>query len=160
MRVFAWIMVVITVLTVGLAVYELATLKLGTESVQIAVTPASKNQSLFDEMRAGMDNDSLTGRIFLREAIGNAEDYVFVTYTVPVKNMNFLSAEWIELVVTAQEGDVAQVSTGDAQKLPGLSRANLSATVLCRLNEQEAAARKPMLEINYFLFGRPYSFEL
>ena len=35
MRVFAWILVVITVLTVGLAVYELATLKLGTEAVQV-----------------------------------------------------------------------------------------------------------------------------
>lgn len=160
MRVFAWILVVITVLTVGLAVYELATLKLGTEAVQVSVTPASRNEALLEEMRAGMDNDSLTGRIFSREAIGNAEDYVFITYTVPVKNMNFLSAEWIELVVSPQEGDIVQVSTGDAQKLPGLSRANLSATVLCRLSEQESAARKPSLEINYFLFGRPYSFEL
>ncbi len=160
MRVFAWILVVITVLTVGLAVYELATLKLGTEAVQVSVTPASRSEALLEDMRAGMDNDSLTGRIFSREAIGNAEDYVFITYTVPVKNMNFLSAEWIELVVSPQEGDIVQVSTGDAQKLPGLSRADLSATVLCRLSEQEAAARKPSLEINYFLFGRPYSFEL
>lgn len=160
MRVFAWIMVVITVFTVGLAVYELATLKLGTEEVQVTVTPASQNQALLDEMRTDMDNDSLTGRVFSQEAIGNTEDYVFITYTVPVKNMNFLSAEWIELVVTPREGDIAQVSTGDAQKLPGLSRANLSATVLCRLSEQEASARNPSLEINYFLFGRPYSFAL
>lgn len=160
MRIFAWVMVVITVLVLGVAGYELATLKLGTEAVQVTVTPASQNQTLFESMRSGMDNDSLTGRVFRREAIGNAEEYVFVTYTVPVKNMNLLSAEWIELVVTPQEEDIAQISTGDAQKLPGLSRANLSATVLCKMDAQTASARPISLELNYFLFGRPYSFKI
>ena len=42
----------------------------------------------------------------------------------------------------------------------GLHSAELRATVLCRLDEQTAAARTPSLSVNYFIFGRAYSFSL
>lgn len=160
MRVFAWILIVVTVLTLGLVGYELATLKLSVGEVQVSVLPADQNPGLFENLRREMENDALTGRVFRQEPIESPAEYVFVTYTVPVQNLNFLSAEWIELVVQPQEGDVVQLSTGDAQRLPGLSRANLNATVLCRLDAQAAASRSAALELQYFLFGRPYSFKI
>ena len=117
-------------------------------------------RALFEQLRADMANNALTGRVFTGESIGDIADYVFVTYTVPVRNFNLLRAEWIELAVQPQEGDVTQLFTGDAQQVAGLRSAELRATVLCRLDEQTAAARTPSLSVNYFIFGRAYSFSL
>lgn len=160
MRILAWVLIVVTAVALLVAGYELATMRLMAGEVQVEVTPAAQNEALFEQLRADMANNALTGRVFTGESIGDIADYVFVTYTVPVRNFNLLRAEWIELAVQPQEGDVTQLFTGDAQQVAGLRSAELRATVLCRLDEQTAAARTPSLSVNYFIFGRAYSFSL
>ena len=158
MRILAWVLIAVTAVALLVAGYELATMRLMAGEVQVAVTPAAQNEALFEQLRVDMENNALTGRVFTSESIGDIADYVFVTYTVPVRNFNLLRAEWIELVVQPQEGDVTQLFTGDAQQVAGLHSAELRATVLCRLDEQTAASRAPSLSINYFIFGRGYRF--
>ena len=106
MRVFTWILLIITVLALAVFGYGYYGLRVQTGEMNAVVTPAANALEQFEALRTQMDNDSLTGRVYRKEALGNPEDYVFVTYTVRVKNIGLIPAEWIELVITPGEGDI------------------------------------------------------
>ena len=71
MRTLAWVLIVVTAVALLVAGYELATMRLVTGEVQVEVTPAAQNEALFEQLRADMANNALTGRVFTGESIGD-----------------------------------------------------------------------------------------
>lgn len=154
MRVFTWILVVVTAIALGLFGYGYYGLTVHTGELTAVVTPAVNAVEQFEALRADMDNDSLTGRVYRKEALGNPEEYVFVTYTLRVKNVGFIPAEWIELVITPGNGDLLEVPTSGAQVL-GAGREGDLKTVVLQKGDGSDSSRSA--QVRYYAFGRAYA---
>ena len=154
MRVFTWILLIITVLALAVFGYGYYGLRVQTGEMNAVVTPAANALEQFEALRTQMDNDSLTGRVYRKEALGNPEDYVFVTYTVRVKNVGLIPAEWIELVITPGESDILEVDIADAQVLGAMREGDLK-TVILQKGDGSDTARAA--QVQYYAFGSPYA---
>ena len=154
MRVFTWILLIITVLALAVFGYGYYGLRVQTGEMSAVVTPAANALEQFEALRAQMDNESLTGRVYRKEALGNPEDYVFVTYTVRVKNVGLIPAEWIELVITPGESDILEVDIADAQVLGAMREGDLK-TVILQKGDGSDTARAA--QVQYYAFGSPYA---
>ena len=154
MRVFTWILIAVTVIALGIFGYGYYGLTVQTGEMTAVVTPASNAVEQFEALRLSMDNDSLTGRVYKKEALGNPEDYVFVTYTLRVKNIGFIPAEWIELVISPEGGDLLEVPTNGAQVLGAMREGDLK-TVILQKGDGSDVARSA--QVRYYAFGRPYA---
>lgn len=157
MRVFTWLLIAVTVVALGIFGYGVYGLQIQTGECSVIVTPATQATEQFEALRAGMDNESLTDRVFIKEALGNPEEYVFITYTLRVKNVGFIPAEWIELVVTPAEGDVLEMDGSSAQVLGAMSEGDLKAVVLRRGDGSDTARSA---QVTYYALGRPYAIDV
>lgn len=153
MRKAAWILIAVTAIVLGVLGYGMYGLKVHNGQLRVTTLAATEATEQFEALRTKMDSDALTDRIYIKEALTNPEEYTFVTYTVRVKNVGIIPAEWIELVMVPQEGDVLQLDTGSAHALNAFSEGDLKATLLVK-GEGNSGARTG--KITYFAFGRPY----
>lgn len=154
MRGLTWILIGVTVVALALFGYGVYGLQMQVGEMTAVVTPATSAAEQFEALRAAMDNDSLTGRVYQKEALGNPEDYVFVTYTVRVKNVGFIPAEWIELVITPGAGDILEMDISDAQVLGARSEGDLKAVILQKGDGSDTARAA---QVQYYAFGSPYA---
>ena len=154
MRVLTWILIAVTVIALGLFGYGYYGLTVHTGEMTAVVTPAVHATEQFEALRADMDNDSLTGRVYRKEALGNPEDYVFVTYSLRVKNVGFIPAEWIELVISPGDGDILEVPASGAQVLGAMNEGDLKTVVLQKGDGSDNARSA---QVRYYAFGRAYA---
>lgn len=154
MRIFAWILIAVTVIVLGVFGYGVYGLRVQPGEMTAVVTPASQAAEQFELLRTQLDEGAFTGRAFTQEALGNAEDYAFVTYTLRVKNVGFIPAEWITLLITPGTGDVLEMAPSNAQALGAMSEGDLKAVVLKKGDGNDNARAA---QVTYYAFGRPYA---
>jgi hypothetical protein len=146
-------LIAVTIVALAVLGYGAYGLRVQPGTMSVAVTPAAQAIEQFEALRASVDEGSFTGRVFVGEALSNPEEYVFVTYTLRVKNVGFIPAEWIELAVTPAGGDVLELDRDGAQALSAMSEGDLKAVVLQKGDGSDA---QRAAQVTYYAFGRPY----
>ena len=131
MRVFAKILTVITLLALLAAGYVIwtADAQVSAEGyrVEAAADRADSFSGVVSALKSGSDNIvSYDGG-----AVGGADEYVFVTYTVRVRNADLIPFEWVDLTLESKEGDVLLVKPS-VQDIPALNQSLLSFTLMAR----------------------------
>ncbi len=83
----------------------------------------------------------------------NADQYSFITYTLRLRNMNALPAEWLQLSVAAQPEDVLMVKA-TVEDVPAFSE-RLVTVVLLTNRSTVSFARSATL--HYYVYGHEFT---
>ncbi len=156
MRVIAWILVAVVIAIAALLGYSMYAAELTLGASGCKVVAASDMAEQFAQLQQDVADQALKGVAFVNEPVGEIGEYSFHLYTVAVANRGFLAADWVELNVTAGEGDILQVTPQQVSMLPGLKEGQVTCTVLARADASTARD----LTLTYFVFGRPYKLAL
>ena len=150
MKTFAKILTVITLVAVLLAGYVgwASTAQVTVEGyrVEAAADRADSFEGIVNAAKRG--SDSIV--TYRNGAIGTADDYVFVTYTIRVRNSDLLELEWIDLAIQNTADDIMLVKP-TAQDIPALNQSILSYTLMVEraaLPQYERAA-----VLSYYIYG-------
>ena len=143
---FLTVIVILCALAAGYVVWA-SDAALSTDARQVAAAADSAEQfaQTIQDIADGRDNVAL----LTDEAIGAAEDYVFVTYTIHIKNRDILPMEWFSLTFTPREGDVAVIKN-EIPDVPAFDEAAFTFTLL--------TARGPIdysreIRLDYFFYA-------
>ena len=149
MRIIAKLLFVIVVLCALGAGYVLwasdAALTAGGYQVVAAADSGDQFEKALSDIANVRDNVTL----FTDETPGGADQYVFVTYTIRVRNADLVPFEWIDLSVRSKEGDVLLVKPA-VQDIPALNQSLLSFTLMAQrgLIDYERQAT-----LSYYVYG-------
>ena len=77
----------------------------------VNVASCADYQQTFDTIRDYAQRGTADVTVFTEAPGYNSGDYKFITYTVDVRNLNALGAEWMDLNVTPKQGDLLQVNS-------------------------------------------------
>ena len=151
----------VTVLGAGAVLYGLETLTPQVEFAQVALTPATDVQDIFDQAMEQVQNRTFIGRVLSDTQGLTAEDCVMLRYTVRLNNRGFFPAEWIALVVEPQLGengrDVLQLDDGGAHVLGAGKRGDLSATIV---HTGDASDTARTLHVVCYVLGQQIEFDV
>ena len=153
MRAFAKFLTVVTVLVLlaGGYVYWAAELKVtpGGGLVESAADRASAFESIRQSSEIGSPD-----LIMFQDSIDYGPDqYVFVTYTLRMRNVNVLPAEWLQIDLAPQTGDVLMVKA-TVEDIPGLSEQLVSVVLL---TDRTTASYARSATLSYYVYGHEYS---
>ena len=149
MRVFAKFLTVITVLALLLAGYIVwasdAQVSAEGYKVEAAADRVDSFNGVVSALRSGSDNIVA----FQNSVTGGADQYVFVTYTIRVRNSDFIPFEWIDLALASKAGDVLLVKP-TVQDIPALNQSLLSFTLMA---ERGIVDYERQATLSYYVYG-------
>ncbi len=123
-------------LALGLVGYFYATAKVTIEDIQASGMQASGDAARFEAVKAATAAETFEGTRFTQDALGSAEDYAFITYTVRVSNQCLVPIDMIEVQIVPESGDVLQIGDYEVRSLNAKSRGDISATILTAKESQ------------------------
>lgn len=157
--------IVLLATTAGAAAVLYGVNHLMPEVVQVHVTamPAVQVEDTFHAIMAQVKNGTFMGRMLGDAGSITAEDAVFLTYTVRLKNSGFFPVEWIALTAPAREDiqagtrDILQTDQYGANVLTAGSEGDIAATVLTTI---DAANTYTVLEGSCHVLGEKKTFQI
>lgn len=118
---------------------------------EFSVEPASARSELAQELIEIARRDDMASDLFKRPTQRDLSDYKLITIRIDVRNMGVLPAEWMQLRVVPETGDVA-LFPSDAVDVPAfVGRRTISATLL---SEAESSDDERDIRLEYYVFGR------
>lgn len=117
------------------------------------VESAADRVEAFEGIRQSAQLGAANLLMYKPEIEQGAEQYVFVTYTVRLRNLNALPAEWLELSLTPQEGDVLMVKSS-VEDVPAFGE-ELVTVVL--MTDRTAASYARHATLTYYVYGHEVS---
>lgn len=149
----------LTVLAV-LAVLTLAYLRYASQLIVrysgVNVASCADYRETFDTIRGYAERGTADVTIFTSAPSLAAEDYKFITYTVDVRNLNALGAEWMDLNLVPEQGDLLQVNS-KVTDLPAFNSGTMTVILLCDRNVTDLAREATL---SYYVYGRYYETSL
>jgi hypothetical protein len=143
------LLIVVTVV-VG---YFFFTAKVTVAGCDITGSPARLQADLFQQIRQYAALDAFQGTMFTEDAIGEAEDYAFITYTLQLSNQCLVPIDMIEVQVVPEEGDILQVGDYEVRSLQPKTSGSVSATILTKKDNHTV---RDVL-ITYYVWGVSFS---
>ena len=149
MKVFAKVLTVITIAALLLAGYVVWTANAQVNAEGYQIKSAADNIDAFNNVISALrsGSDAVVG--YETEGIGSAEDYVFVIYTIRVRNSDLVSIEWIDLELENKPGDVLMMKPV-VQDIPALNQSILSYTLML---PRGAADYERTATLSYYIYG-------
>ena len=117
------------------------------------VESAADRASAFESIRQSTEIGSPDLTMFQDSITSGAEQYVFVTYTLRIRNMNLIPAEWLQIDLTPQAGDVLMVKA-TVEDIPGFSEQLVSVVLL---TDRTTASYARAATLSYYVYGHEYS---
>lgn len=106
MRGIAKFLTLVTVIVLLACGYVIWASELSVSSAGAVIESAADRADAFESIRQ-MSEVGSTDIVMFRDGVeGEAADYSFVTYTLRVRNLNLLDAEWLQLELSSADGDV------------------------------------------------------
>lgn len=156
MRTIAKLLTVLAVLALLLLGYVVYTSKLIVNFDSMSVTSCADQPETFSACRE-MAQKGASEITMLGDLPGyDPLEYQFVTYTVDVRNLNLLSAEWMDLTLTGEPGDVMQINPR-AQDLAAFNSGKISVMLMTSRSVTNLTRRAVL---SYYVYGRPYQVDL
>ncbi|MBO4886580.1 MAG: hypothetical protein IKS52_07770 [Clostridia bacterium] len=150
MKIFAKVLSLITLVALLLAGYVVwaSTAQVSAEGylVEAAADRADSFTGVIGALRNGSENIVA----YDAENIGSVEQYLFVTYTIRIRNSDLVELEWIDIALQNQPGDVLLVKP-TVQDIPAINESLLSCTLMVERagfpNYERAAT------LSYYIYG-------
>ncbi len=152
MKKVAIVLWVLVVILGGAFMYQLFSSRLVVTGVAFSSMDAKDNQALFDTFSLSVNENHLNGTIISREALKNAEDHVFYTYTLRLKNKSLFPAEMVEIQLPSVHGDVLYYGQNQKSDIHALQEEEVY-VILLTSNGQTPVRE---LYITYYILGRPH----
>ncbi|MFH1513771.1 MAG: hypothetical protein ABIG45_10510 [Bacillota bacterium] len=143
-------LLVVVIVVVG---YFFFTAKVTVAGCDIMGDAATLQPDLFRQIKQYAALDAFQGIMFSQEPIGDAADYVFITYTLQLSNQCLVPIDIIEVQVIPKEGDVLQVGEFTVHSLQPKTRGSVSATILTK---KDSHSVREVL-ITYYVWGVSFS---
>ena len=156
MRIIAKLLFVIIVLCALGAGYVLWASDAAVTAEGHKVVAAADSGDQFEQALSAIANGRDYVTLFTDEALGGADQYVFVTYTIHVKNRDVLPMEWFSFTFTPREGDVA-VFKNEIPDVPAFDERSFSFTLLTARGPVDYARD---VRLDYFFYAHEKSAEL
>lgn len=145
---------VLTGITMVLLVFLLIALYgvyLQVELAEFSAQPASERAELATELIGTARRDDMGSDLFARPTSNQLENYNLITIQVRAKNVGILPAEWVQLRLAPEIGDVA-LFPGDASDVRPLGgQITITATLLSESHTQQD---RRDIRLEYYIFGR------
>lgn len=113
--------------------------------VESAADRAETFENIKNAIRGGTDGITVYGD----GTIGNAEDYIFVTYTLQLRNRDVVPFEWVEMTVKNLPGDVLMIKPL-IQSVPAFNETAISFTLMM---DRGAVTYARDVVIGYYVYG-------
>ena len=130
LKIIAIAMVVLVVAALGIVGYFYATATVRISAFKAEGVQAAGQAAYFDTLKASAEDGSFIGTLYSGAPTGTADDYVFITYTVRLRNDCLVPLDTIELQVVPADGDVLQIGDTTVHSLAARSEGDLQATIL------------------------------
>ena len=154
MKYVAWLLMLVLLLAIVGVGYVYVTAQVVAESTMVSFVSAGERADLVEDYRRRLENGTLHGTVFEERIEGAPEDYLFLTYTVRLRNDCFIAADMVEMQVVPWDGfDILQPGDERARALQPRSRGDLSATVLSRWGTHSVRE----VVITYYMWGIPFT---
>lgn len=152
MKALAKFLTVVTVLVLLAGGYVIWASELGVSPAGTLVESAADRTDAFESIRqtAAVGGSGVT--LYADGMLGEPDEYVFVTYTLRLRNSNVLNAEWLQLELTPQEGDVLLLASS-VEDVPAFSE-QLYTVVL--LTSRNTASYARSAELTYYVYGHEH----
>ena len=147
------ILLAVTLASVLAFAYALLSAQLSATLVSAVAEGADTRADTFAELAAALKRGDLAAVQYQDLKGDKAADYAFVTYTVELKGLNLMPAEWAVLSLTPLEGDVVLIQ-GAPQDMASFGSCTLSATLLTR---RDLAQAQRGLWVEYYVLGQAHS---
>lgn len=156
MKVFVKILAVVTLAAVLFAGYVIwaadATVSYKGYQVESAADRSDAFNGVVAAAKSG--DSSVTG--YTTSAIGAAEDYVFVTYTLNIANRNVVSLEWIDIQLENADEDVLLVKP-TISDVPAFNSSLISFSLL---SSRTAPSYQRAATLTYYINGHAKTVDL
>lgn len=130
LKIIAIVMTVLVVAAVGIVGYFFATATVRIAAFKAEGTQAADQSAYFSRLKSEVEAGSFQGTLFSTEPLGDAEDYVFITYTVRLNNQCLVPVDMVEIQVVPENGDVLQIGDLNVHSLEARSQGDLQVTIL------------------------------
>ena len=119
--------------------------------VEFSAQPAREHIELSEELIRTAARDDMDSDLFKRPTRTGIDRYQLITIKLRARNVGILPAEWVQLRIAPDPGDIALFSGGEVD-IPGLFRTReITGTLLA---ETEAGTALRRLSLEYYVFGR------
>lgn len=153
MKAFALILALLMVIGLLCAGWMFLTAGITVESVAVAATEAEAQQATFDLLKEQLADSRVLGTRFRPAELTDAEEYVFYTYTIQLKNSGFVTADMVELQVTPMPDDILQIGDTTIRSLAPGKNGSFSATILTERNTHSIRE----IGITFHIWGLPFT---
>ena len=103
-----------------------------------------------------LTDGTFQGTVLNDAEMDDASGYVFRTYSVNLRNLGMLRAEWISMAVHPQPADIIAYGESRGFTLPAFSYGTISATLLARAGSSTART----VSVEYYVFGRKFTIDV
>ena len=152
MKAAAIILVVLCIAALAGVGYLYMTANMTVIATGVSAVEASAQPEMFDSLKKQAESGNLIGTRFSGGGIGKAEDHVFYTYTVRLKNDCFIDADVVELQVTPLGGDALQTGGTAAQSLKAHATGDFQTTILTKKDMHNVRE----ITVTWYFWGIPF----
>ena len=111
---------------------------------------AADDRSAFEQLKQSIEDGTFQGTLFHKpQEWKNAEDYIYLTYTLRIRNDCLVPIDMIEAQVIPQASDVLQVADFSVHSLDLKSEGDLTVRVL---TPKDASPVRELI-VTYYLWG-------
>lgn len=153
LRYIAIFMVILVVFTLLLTGYFFLTASVSITAFDAKGVQAADVPEEFQRVKTSVEEETFMGTLFGPKEIGEAEDYVLITYTLRVSNQCLVSIDMIEVQVVPDPSDVLQLGDSAVHFLKAKTEGEVTATILAPKTSH--AVRE--LIVTYYVWGVSFS---
>jgi hypothetical protein len=148
------LMIALVVAALGVAGYYFATAKVTIAAYKAEGVPATQQAALFDQLKTQVAQNEFQGTLFAADtALGSAEQYAFITYTLRLDNQCLVPIDMVEVQVEPDAGDVLQIGDTSVHSLAARSQGDITATILTAVDSNSVRE----LIVTYYVWGVSFS---
>ena len=153
MKAIAKFLTLVTVLVLLAGGYVIWASELKVAPGGAVVESAADRAQAFEGIRQSAETGSADLVMYADSIDYGADQYVFVTYTLRLRNLNALPAEWMQLDIVPQEGDVLMVKA-TIEDVPAFNE-QLFTVVL--MTDRTVASYARSATLTYYVYGHEIS---
>lgn len=140
-------LLLVMVLLVG---YLFLTAQVQVVDIQVKGTSASADAQAFEKLKQSVLDETFQGTLFQKPLEWkDADEYVYLTYTVRLRNSCLVPIDMVEAQVVPQSSDILQLAQLDVRSLDLKSEGGLTVTILA---PKDTHSVREMI-ITYYLWG-------
>lgn len=140
-------LLLVMVLLVG---YLFLTAEVQVVDIQVKGTPASEDAQAFERLKKSVLDETFQGTLFQKPLEWkDADEYVYLTYTIRLRNSCLVPIDMVEAQVVPQSSDILQLANLEVRSLDLKSEGDLSVTILA---PKDTHSVREMI-VTYYLWG-------